>query len=125
MWIFTKYKMYAWLNSQQPTSYYNDVIDNYAEPYVDHHFKDSGYTVDTLNPNILLGFILKIKKKVEVQTSNPYNYSNYTYHNYPYNQRYNNLYYNDGNYNYNRHYSYNLKYSIKTRKFTKMPSLLT
>jgi len=128
---FTKYKTYAWLNSQKPqvqapTPYYNDVVENNAKSYVDRHFKDRGYTVDTLKPDVLLELVLKSEKKTEeVQTSNPYNYSNNTYNNYPYNQRYNdNLYYNDANYNhyvnynYNRHYSYNRSYSTKNRKFT-------
>jgi len=126
---FTKYKTYAWLNSQKPqasTPYYNDVVENNAKTYVDRHFKDRGYTVDTLKPDLLLELVLKSEKKTEeIQTSNPYDYSNYTYNNYPYNQSYNdNLYYNDanynhyGNYNYNRHYSYNQSYSTKTRKYT-------
>jgi len=126
---FTKYKTYAWLNSQKtqaPTPYYNDVVENNAKNYIDYHFKDRGYTVDTLNPDVLLELVLKSEKKTEeVQINNPYNYSDYTYYNYPYNQRYNNnLYYNDanynhyGNYNYSRHYSYNQSYSTKTRKYT-------
>jgi len=126
---FTKYETYAWLNSQKPqasTPYYNDVVENNAKSYVDRHFKDRGYTVDTLKPDLLLELVLKSEKKTEeIQTSNPYNYSNYTYNNYPYNQRYNdNIYYNDanynhyGNYNYNRHYLYNQSYSTKTRKYT-------
>ena len=126
---FTKYKTYAWLNSQKPqasTPYYNDVVENNAKSYIDRHFKDRGYTVDTLKPDVLLELVLKSEKKTEeVKSSNPYNYSNYTYNNDPYNQRYNdNLYYNDanynhyGNYNYNRHYSYNQSYITKTRKFT-------
>ena len=126
---FTKYETYAWLNSQKPqasTPYYNDVVENNAKSYVDRHFKDRGYTVDTLKPDLLLELVLKSEKKTEeIQTSNPYNYSNYTYNNYPYNQRYNdNIYYNDanynhyGNYNYNRHYLYNQSYSTKNRKYT-------
>jgi hypothetical protein len=128
---FTKYKTYAWLNSQKtqaqaPTPYYNDVIENNTKSYIDRNFKGRGYTIDTLKPDILLELVLKSEKKTdEVQTSNPYNYSNYTYNNYPYNQRYNNnLYYNNrnynyyGNYNYGNHYSYNQSYSTKTRKYT-------
>jgi hypothetical protein len=126
---FTKYETYAWLNSQKPqapTPYYNDVVENNAKSYVDRHFKDRGYTVDTLKPDLLLELVLKSEKKTEeVRTNNPYNYSNNTYNNFPYNQRYNdNVYYNDanynhyGNYNYNRHYSYNQSYSTKSRKYT-------
>lgn len=126
---FSTYKTYAWLNSQKsqaPTPYYNDVVENNAKTFVDYHFKDRGYTVDTLNPDVLLELVLKSEKKTEeVQTKNPYNYSNYTYYNYPYNPRYNNnLYYNDGyynrygNYNYSQHYSYNQGYSTKIRKYT-------
>jgi len=113
---FTKYKTYAWLNSQKPkaqTPYYNDVIKNNAKSYVDRHFKERGYTVDTLNPDVLLELVLKSEKKTEeVQVSNPYNYSNYTYYNYPYNRYYNdNLYYNNQNLNYYPNYNYNTPYS--------------
>jgi len=126
---FTKYKTYAWLNSQNPnltTPYYNDVIENNAKSYVDRYFRDRQYTVDTLNPDLLLELVTKSKKKTEnIQASNPYNYSNYTYYNYPYNQSYNNtLYYNNqyynryNYYNYSRHYSYNHGYRTKTRRYT-------
>jgi hypothetical protein len=126
---FTKYKTYAWLNSQKPqasTPYYNDVVENNTKNYIDLYFKDRGYTVDTLKPDVLLELVLKSEKKTEeVQINNPYNYSNYTYNNYPYNKRYNdNMYYNDANYNrynnynYSTHYSYNQSYNSKTRKYT-------
>jgi len=126
---FTKYKTYAWLNSQKPqatTPFYNDVIENNAKSYVDQNFKDRGYMVDTLNPDVLLELVLKSEKKIEkVQVSNPYNYFNYTYYNYPYNSGYNdNLYYGNqnynrfNNYNYSRHYSYNPGYRSKNRKYT-------
>jgi len=113
---FTEYKSYAWLNSQKPnapTPYYNDVIENNAKSYVDHEFKNRGYAVDTLNPDVLLELVLKSEKKKEVvKTSNPYNYSNYTYYNDPYNQHYNdNLYYNNQNYNYYPNYNYTMPYS--------------
>jgi hypothetical protein len=126
---FTQYKTYAWLNSQKlqaPTPYYNDVVENNAKTYVDNHFKRRGYTIDTLNPDILVELVLKSeKKKEEIYASNPYDYSVYTYNNYPYNQRYNNNLYFDNqfynqysNYNYGRHYSYNLGYNKKIRKYT-------
>lgn len=126
---FTKYKTYAWLNSQNlqvPTAYYNDVIENNTKSYVDQHFKDRGYIVDTLNPDILLELVLKSEKKKEViQNSNPFNYSNHTYYNYPYNVNYNNnLYYGNrrynqySNYNYSHHYSYNPGFRINVRKYT-------
>jgi len=113
---FTKYKTFAWLNSQKsqaPTPYYNDVVENNAKSYVDRHFKDRGYTVDTLNPDVLLELVLKSEKKTEeVQVSNPYNYSNNTYNNYPYNRYYNdNLYYNNQNFNYYPNYNYSTPYS--------------
>jgi hypothetical protein len=127
---FTKYKTYAWLSSQKsqaPSPYYNDVIENNAKSYVDHHFKDRGYSIDTLNPDVLLELVLKSEKqKEQVNTRNPYNYSNYTLNNYPYNHNYNdNLYYDNQNYNrylnynYNRHYSYNRSYRTKTMKYMK------
>lgn len=126
---FTKYKTYAWLNSQKPqasTPYYNDVVENNTKNYIDLYFKDRGYTVDTLKPDVLLELVLKSEKKTEeVQINNPYNYSNHTYNNYPYNKRYNdNMYYNDANYNrynnynYSTHYSYNQSYNTKARKYT-------
>jgi len=124
---FTKYKTYAWLNSQKPnapTLYHNDVIENNAKSYVDNHFKNRGYAVDSVKPDVLLELVLKSEKKTEeVQLSNPYNYSNYIY--YPYNRYYNdnlcygNQYYNRyNNYNYSRHYSYNPGYRTTTRKHT-------
>ncbi len=127
---FTKYKTYAWLNSQKSTPYYNDVIENNAKSFVDHEFKDRGYTVDTVKPDVLLELVLKSEKKKEVvQTSNPYNYSNYTYYNYPYNPIYNdNLYYDNPYYNYYPNYNYSFPYSYypdynattttTTRKYT-------
>jgi hypothetical protein len=126
---FTKYKTYAWLNSQKsqvPTPYYNDVIENNAKSYIDHHVEDRGLTVDTLNPDVLIELVLKSeKKKEEVQVSNPYNYSTYTYYNHPYNHNYNdNLYFGNQyynfypNYNYTMHYSYNPGYRSKIRKYT-------
>jgi hypothetical protein len=126
---FTKYKTYAWLDSQKSqasTPYYNDVVENNTKNYIDLYFKDRGYTVDTLKPDVLLELVLKSEKKTEeVQINNPYNYSNNTYNNYPYNKRYNdNMYYNDANYNrynnynYSTHYSYNQSYNTKARKYT-------
>lgn len=124
---FTKYKTYAWLNSQKTTRYYNDVIENNAKSYVDNQFKKRGYSVDTVKPDVLLELVLKSEKKKEVvQTSNPYNYSNYTYYNYPYNRYYNdNLYYGNQYYNYYPYYNYSIPYSYhsgyttKIRKYTK------
>jgi len=123
---FTKYKTYSWLNSQEATPYYNDVIENNAKSYVDNEFKDRGYMVDTIAPDVLLELVLKSEKKKEiVQTSNPYNYTNYTYYNNPYNNRYNdNLYYGNRYYNYYRNYNYSMPYSYysgysaTTRKYT-------
>lgn len=128
---FEKYKTYAWLNSQKsqvPAAYYNDVIENNAKNYIDQNFKNRGYTVDTLNPDILMELVLKSKKKTEeIQVSNPYNYSNHTYYNNPYNPYYdNNLYYGNQyynrypNYNYGMHYSYNVGYRTKTMKYTEI-----
>jgi len=124
---FTKYKTYAWLNSQRTTLYYNDVIENNAKSYVDNQFKNRGYAIDTVKPDVLLELVLKSEKKKEVvQTSNPYNYSNYTYYNYPYNRYYNdNLYYGNQYYNYYPYYNYSIPYSYhsgyttKIRKYTK------
>jgi hypothetical protein len=126
---FSKYETYAWLNSQKsqaPTPYYNDVIENNAKTYVDRYFKDRGYNVDTSKPDVLLELVLKSKKKTEeIETGNPYNYSNYKYNNYSYNPAYNNnLYYGNQyhnlypNYSYITHYSYNPGYRTKTRKYT-------
>jgi hypothetical protein len=126
---FTKYKTYAWLNSHkphEPTPYENDVIENNAKSYVDHEFKDRGYVIDTVKPDVLMELVLKSEKKTEeVLTSNPYNYTNYTFNNYPYNHRYNdNLYYSNPYYNlypfynYSRPYSYYTGYNTVTREYT-------
>ena len=126
---FIKYKTYAWINSNKspkPALYFNDVIEDNTKSHIDHQFKDRGYTVDTIKPDVLLELVLKSKKKKEVvQTSNPFNYSNYTYYNYPYNHFYhNNFYYGNQFYNFYRNYNYSIPYSYyqgyrtKTIKYT-------
>ena len=126
---FIKYKTYAWINSNKspkPALYFNDVIEDNTKSHIDHLFKDRGYTVDTIKPDVLLELVLKSKKKKEVvQTSNPFNYSNYTYYNYPYNHFYhNNFYYGNQFYNFYRNYNYSIPYSYyqgyrtKTIKYT-------
>lgn len=121
---FTRYKTFAWLNSQKSSPYYNAVSENNTKSLVDHHFKVRGYIVDTINPDVLLELALKSEKlKEEIQTSSTYNYSNYTYYNYPYNHHYNDNFYCSYQY-YNYCPNYNLSTATATRKYAKSHQLI-